>query len=133
MSIHRPLSSIRISECELSVRGGNLLRSYFGDVTLDVIKGYSDEKLLSLPHFTKKCLREIREVISNLDRPEPPPSGMPEAFPSLAFATALAATYHPQMEPESVMFMEHHFARALSEIGWTVQPKAPDGQTSDNE
>lgn len=52
-------------------------------------------------------------------------------LPSYEFAAALAATFHPQMEPESVAYMERHLMDALNKIGWEVRPKASDGQTSE--
>lgn len=54
-------------------------------------------------------------------------------FPSKQFAAALARTYHPQMEPDSVAYLERHFLTALEQIGWEVRPKAADGQMSAKE
>jgi len=60
-----------LDECEFSVRVVNQLSRWRSGVTLGELDKTPDEVLLKVPHFGRKSLREVRELIESV-KPLPP-------------------------------------------------------------
>lgn len=63
--ILRPASQMAISEMDLSVRSYNCLKAASIE-TLDDLLSWKPSQLMELPHFGRKCLNEITEVVRQL-------------------------------------------------------------------
>lgn len=59
-----------IAECEFSVRVVNQLGRWRPGITLGELDKISDDVLLKVPHFGRKSLREVRELIASVKPPE---------------------------------------------------------------
>ena len=72
---------ILVNDCEFSIRAENCLKNHFGiDATLGQVTDASDMELLRIPHFGRRSLNEVRDVIRYYENPPPqvePVTGMP--------------------------------------------------------
>lgn len=76
------LSTILARDCEMSIRTTNCLRLQYGDdVTLAHLDALTDDEILRTPHFGRRSLKEIREVIANVKASLPPPRPKLQLFP----------------------------------------------------
>jgi len=66
--ILRPSSQMTIAEMELSVRAYNCLKAASIE-TLDELLKLKPSELMELPHFGRKCLNEITEIVRELGYP----------------------------------------------------------------
>lgn len=57
------LARFAINDCEFSIRTMNRLQAAGHYKTLADLDAESDDRLLRIPHFGSKCLREVRETI----------------------------------------------------------------------
>lgn len=71
MSEPRSWRDVSIHECEFSVRTTNQLDRWRKGLTLGDLDDLSDDVLLAVKFFGRKCLREVREMIANF-KPLPP-------------------------------------------------------------
>jgi hypothetical protein len=66
--IRRPTSQTMIADLELSVRAYNCLKAASIE-TLDELLKLKPSELMDLPHFGRKCLNEINEIVRELGYP----------------------------------------------------------------
>ena len=61
---------IRIDDCEFSVRVNNCLKSHFGpDATLGQVDDANSMELLRIPHFGRRSMNEVREMLDYFRKP----------------------------------------------------------------